>query len=737
MKRLVLLVCFFGCMSLRSSSDSLSALESTASPISIDSDSEQIAFMEKFQNRITDLIVIADTSESVMSLKGTSGFPFPWYHYHGSGMLASLIMGLRGEKVILCSKALLQYFNFVAHIWSDFVSLSSDQLIHKYQQYASAQDVTFVQSVNAYKKVCMELQKSLLSSDGEDVEVIFYELEENDVDIESLKRLYSIYILYRKIFDSLSYVCLDINQMFVLLVPKTKLNITIDLDITSNVVLDHARLHNLDLWSGLKVSRFPSYVSDKAWHASWSDIASPSSSAKVVGNYLLHALQGLLVTIYDLQPELHNQKRSFLPSLNIFLDGHGVYGQDIMGIKQEQFVRLLKYLNHNVSMRSLGCSSCFIGGSRFKDLFSHAYHEQRAMVPSLNYPVIFIGSFADVTWGFDIPLLYKQKENTFQLYFDELHNEIPNFEQAGTIVSGLFFTDSKWRTLLSNYVSVKYPGLDWVSASEIDEQVYKLSAIQAHTKKNINIAPQNKIVLMNANSILTQLTMQGVIDMHHLWGAPVFLPMSYMNQNYCISRLVCSHVIFTPHIKEDDPDTIALGIMELLYALFLQHWTEIVDPVLIVIESMKVESINKKLEPWIVSDVCINVAQGEVCFLYGKSKIPHSYVIDPSDHNTFYKTHLTRAEIQALNVEIKKKANNIAGYEKALALKNLYELKKALKHSKKKLPKIVKESHEIYELMSQEAKDANVVHKKIPKSTLNPKAQPFYPRWQTLAAEKS
>jgi len=686
-----------------------------------------LIFFEEFQKRTTDLIIIADTSEDFRKLKGTQYFPLPWYHYNGSAMFTDLILGLRGGKIIICSKALLHHLHFVANIWSDFVTLSPLEIEHKYKQYAKSSDITFAKNVGYYKKACMDLQASLVGQ-HEDTQHVFYSYPDKSIDVSSLSIFYDFYLVYKKIFDPASYVCQDINPMFVLLTPKAMLDIPVDVGIALDVMVYPTANSNQDLWLGLKRSVLPTYKDDTSWFTAWDDTPDKSvgDSDGQMGFYVLHALLQLLITIDDLLPECRDQKRFILPSLNIFIDGHGTLENQVVGMEQDQFVRLLTRLDHKVVMRSLGCSSCFLGGSRFQELFSHAYHEQQAVVPNLTYPVIFIGSFLDITSGFDITSVNEDEDNVFQSYFEYLNSEIPDFEAAGNAVSNIPFESVNWRHSLLNYVSIKYPGLDWVSASEDSDRVFKLSSIKTHTRKKIDIQKLIKIVLMNANSIAASLTIQKIIDIRFLWDAPAFLPLSYMNPNYCIVHLECSKVTFPSDAVGTNSDAIAIMLARLLEALFLRHWNELSDPMSVVIEKMKIDSFGDQIGSFTLSHVCIDLERQSICFLYGSSKIPYNFYVDEENRHLVPGVILTREDVKGISTQIKNNAQNLAHYEKALARKNLYELKKVLKSSKKKLPKMVRESHRTYDSMSQEAKNANVFHKKAPKSDLNPYAKPFY-----------
>jgi len=721
-------------VSLLPSSDGIDFLGNGDASISKVSDSEKVKLFEQFQKRTTDLIIIADTSEDFNKLKGTNYFPLPWYHYDASAMLVDLVMGLLGGKIVICSKALLHHLHFVANVWSDFVTLSILEIEHKYEQYAKSSDITFAQNVEYYKLACMNLHASLAQS-PQDALHIFHSYSDKSIDASSLQGFYDMYSAYKKIFDPASYVCQDINSVFVLLTPKELVHRSVDVDIAADVVVNPKVINNHDLWLGLKRSGLSIYKEDDAWFAIWDDRPDISlgKSAHQMGFYLLYSLQHILINQYDLLPEFRDQKRDILPSLNIFIDGHGALNDQVIGIQQSQFVTLLKKLDHQVVMRSLGCSSCFLGGSRFKELFAHAYHEQQGLVPTLSYPVIFIGSFLDITSGFSISSVNDDQENAFRLYFSYLNSEIPDFQKAGNAVSNISFDSLEWRHSLPNYVSIKYPGLGWVSASEDDDHVFKLSSIKSHTRKKIDIPKLIKIVLMNANSIVASLIIEKIIDMNFLWDTLAFLPLSYMNQNYYIAKVHCARVVFPENFLRSDVETLTRMTAWLLDAFFLRHWQDVSDSTMVVIEKMKIDSFDSSQGSFTVSHVCIDFARQTICFLYGKEQVPYHFYVDEENRNILTGITLTKEEIIRMSAEIKKNAQSSAQYEKALAVKNLHQLKKTLKRDKKKLPKIVRDSHRQYDSMSQEAKDQNIVRKKVPVSDLNPYAKPFYPKGHSVS----
>jgi|GEM_PF-604934 len=731
MKRFVFVLCMFWVVNLLPSSEGIDSLGNSDSPISDVSDPETVKFFEQFQKRTTDLIIIADTSESFSRLKGHSSFPFPWSDRSVyTPMMADCLDGLLSGKIVICSKALLHHLHFMANMWSDLVTLPISDLEEKYQDYAVSGNLNFKHDIAEYKKACMILHKFLLSlGKDDDKNAVFDNYPDPQIHVNNIKTIYTIHELYDRVFDPVSYVCQEINDIFVLLTPKVLLEQTIPVDLVSSMFFENLKLDNNDIWLGLKRSYLPVYIDESAWFTPWVELSNArlGNSAAQLGQYLSHALGRVLIGSYDLLPECKKYQLNILPSMNVFLDGHGTEGSQVVGIEQALFIKILKMLDNYIVVKSLGCTSCFIGGSRFKELWSHGYYQHsKALVSNVGYPIIVIGSFSDTTIG--IILSLDNSNSCFKSYFDNLNDDIPNAEKAGDAIAGISFAGDYRKMRLGNYVSIKYPGSEWIDVAEYDKSVLKLSNVMVRTQKKVAVTDSVKVVLMNANSIATTILMEKPISLLTLRACPTFLPMVYMNPNYCISNLEFDSVRVSRSVEDAYSAPFFEEVGMLLEAMFFTHWNDLSDRIYVVIERMKMNTLSEDVGSPVFYNVCLNIKKQEGCFLYGKSKQPYFFYVDREDGRVKYVNTVSKDELLRKSAEIKNNAQNQVQYEKALALKNLYELRRVLKRDKKKLPKIVRDSHRTYDSMSPEAKDKNIARKKIPKSNLNPYAKPFYPQ---------
>jgi len=663
---------------------------------------------------------------------GTKQFPFPWCDGTiVSAMVHDLIDSLLAGHIVICTKTLLHHLHFLATIWPDFITLSEFQIVQKYKPYAIPGDSNFKHNVKAYRQEMIYLSKSIFDADG-DWKLIFDNYQNRKFHISTMRALYSFYKAYEQIFQPSSYVCQEINDAFLLLTPKLMAQQSVGVLPISAMVVDKQTMDSGDFWLGLNRSLLPIYIQDSAWFTTWKQRIDSSlcDTAQKLGNYLHKALDRLFVTKQDLLPELRDHAIHILPSMNIFIDGHGNESNQIVGIEQDQFVAFVKKLDRKIMTKSLGCSCCFIGGSRFENLFGHAYYDKKTVVPNVGFPIIFIGSFLDSTIGSSSSAVTRSV-NVFSSYFQYVNSDTPDFAKAGNSIAGISFEDEPWKDSLANYVSIKYPGLEWLDAADDKQNVLKLSNVYVHTRKKIDIPNSVKVILMNANSIATTLQINRLIDVEHLSATPTFLPMSYMNPNYCISQLEFLDVRFSTKTLSVDGANVLQEVVELLRAMFFAHWSNLEDSIHVVIERLNIVNGVGDSGSLALLNVCLNLKAQEGCFLYEASQTPYFFQVDRARNMIHFARTMTREDVAGKSADIKNNAQNLAHYEKALARKNLYELKKILRQDKNNLPDMVRDSHGQYDSMSQEAKNANVFHKKAPKSDLNPYAKPFYPKVRT------
>jgi hypothetical protein len=368
-------------------------------------------------------------------------------------------------------------------------------------------------------------------------------------ELESfLFKIFFINQVYQDIFSKEIYFVFNVNEDYILLIHQKKINELLkDLSVEDIKNLQPSRVESFySVYLGI-------YLKNK-------DRISDITNDLKIKNYIVDlnvdlgpSLQDALRRIFVNKYEFSKKESSsfFLPKFNIFMNGHGSKEDIFVGITDQYFEKILVDFNNRVWVKNLLVSSCYPGGKRF-------LKEEKAL-RKLNYPVIFEGSLATFVYftGFDVNWLEFFKNfdrnfftNIFKVLSDVSVDYQRLFKELETTVKSV--------SDITNYISIKFPNTEWITASDYSKEVLNLTNTKMFVlgDKTVHIPREKNIILLNTDVILGTLFFDFPINLNDESINPraysfdqsadnstdkkvnfKILPIYYKNNNYFISKM--------------------------------------------------------------------------------------------------------------------------------------------------------------------------------------------------------
>lgn len=572
--------------------------------------------------RITNLVVFNDVNERIVD------YGMPWDEEDRLRRNAAVTLALRdtlvdNECLVLCSKANLIALQLLVSLWDAFCTDPENVVVQHLMQNLSSEArqnllTVPVRMLNLETRIALYQQKiqkvtkiydeiNTLSEIGDESEItdglqiLSQELFTRSLDLTSnvlVQNLFCCYAYFDIICEN-DYVCKQVNDEFVLFIPK-------------HLVNQYTTVMMQDVQLGLNFSMLSNYdykeIPDKDRIQEVVARASHIDAANNLGEKLLEALKILILSKDQLVKKvsaLNNDRykaEAVLPFFNIFLDGHGDLDQRIAGISIKKtsssyfsnFEQLLRFLNSEIKTKSLTVLSCFPGGKKLLDTFHVKTPFDSSILDQITYPIINIGTQTSSVFlsalhkamvvDIDTPVFFTQRMlyapwkpsiTVFSDYFSLLNETLPNYEKAFKLISGFYPEDGAFS--LNNYIGVKFPHLSWFSAYEFQKHSKQISQIEALTTKEIlfsadpDVTDRLKVILLGANVIPGEIRFENFTSD----TLPTFLPINYFNQNY---------VIHSMNIINTDKNDVAMDMFYLLLK-FLPIFN-VSEPINIVIKNL-------------------------------------------------------------------------------------------------------------------------------------------------------
>jgi len=701
----------------------------------IASDQEKLHLIKTLSSKpeVVDLIVINDLWDEGFTIYGGLQDLLPWLPSDDAVHLLTItnnfVHALSGKHAVLCTKTLWFNIRFLGNMWHDFVYLSEDDLLVKYGKYdATGENLT--EKIQKSKQLIQQLHQYLPKIQKSKDPLMLVNLIDGIIKHVGYNRawlcqLYLYHQLYVQLCSEGSYGCKEINDLYLVFIPKDKLladdasNANIDLGLGVKAFTKQ------DLYLGMHWSKLPSYEYyndaeiEKNEELLWNLVASwkNKNGAEKTGELLLDALQKLFMIKKDIDPSFHDFLSVILPRYNLFISGHGAPQLITAGITDLSFKNMIKFCDTQIFTKSMTVSSCYVGGQRFKTLMSSGEHQEFPFsVADVSYPILFVGSFLAITFSKGLNTSIKNlheslAEKRYESFFNALHAAPPEYFKALEILGGIYDSGDLNLQLISNYGSIKFPHVAWVTASNYRKKVKSVSAVSVATAKNnrISINKGKTIILMNTNQIPVTLNLKHQVNILNIKTFPVFLPTHYQNQSYVISSLNLKPV-------KNLHKNIKRNIAQILYQFFcvVDYYSRnsMQEPVSVIINTANIGKYK-------VRNVFIEIDQSKIYFelqVHEKWE-PVVYLLDRSTFNLKFPLQDSRMVAQ-----IKKdmqKARRAAAVKdvdaSAFTRKEFIKLlQKNLVAQQSMLPKRVQDSKNEFE--QKKAKG------------LNPNARPFVPK---------
>jgi hypothetical protein len=479
---------------------------------------------------------------------------------------------LEKDTPILVTKYLFYNLLFLQEVWDDFTNPETVDIKSKYPRYENS---TFmIRPLIRNIQTIFDLIKESISND-----------EDNDEIATKIKDLftaqdYSMLTFLQKIFVNFmhllmpkmglvsvnieeDYLCKDVNDNFMLLVPRSQ---------------------NYDLLPLTEMDTLEIETTNIKEHVSQLNLIDMDQERDPI---LTELGLSLLDALHILFPEKNST------SWDVYLTGHGspeTIHADIPAVTPENgtsslFTRVLYFFKTNVNTNNLAISSCYPGGKKHKTIFNIETEFNNSTLATLPYTLLFLGTQPAATSSplsiFPLPIAKKHPYiNQSQLAdcIDREHSSL-SFKEFAPYLSNTLqalhkndylkaSTSIESQSEAAQQMLIKLPNQDWMQPITFKKTVKTLSQIQLLTLKNKTMEFDwgLKIILLAANNIPVTLNFGD--------SRPKILPTTHLNYNF--------------HFKKID----ALTNVESFMGNAFSHLTESAEPMYFYIERFRHNSDN-------------------------------------------------------------------------------------------------------------------------------------------------
>ena len=479
---------------------------------------------------------------------------------------------LEKDTPILVTKYLFYNLLFLQEVWDDFANPETVDIKSKYPRYENSSFmirplIKSVQSIFALTKESID--------EDEDNDVIaskiisLFKTQDYSM-LRLLPKLYGnfMHLLMPKMgLSSVNfkedYLCKDVNDNFMLLIPRSQNYDTLPL----------AEMDTLEI----KTTNIQEQVSQL-------NLIDMDQERDPI-------LTELGLSLLDALHKLFPEKNS--TSWDVYLTGHGSPEKihaDIPAVAPENgtqslFTRVLYFFKTNVNTNSLAISSCYPGGNKHKIAFNIETEFDNSTLASLPYTLLFLGTQPASTSSplstFPLPISKKNtyvNQSTLASCIDRENGSL-SFERFTAYLSKTLqalqkndflkaSTAIESQSKIAQQMLIKLPNQDWMQPIAFEKSVKTLSQVQLLTLKDTTMEFDwgLKIILLSANNIPVTLSFRD--------NVPRILPTTHLNYNFNFKRI----------------DAL-MGVESFMGSAF-SHLTESAEPMYFYIERFRYEGNN-------------------------------------------------------------------------------------------------------------------------------------------------
>lgn len=533
-----------------------------------------------------------------------------------------LLTALAENQLIITSTTLWNFVQYIVQIWSDFSTLSPEELTKIYkrklkptQKLATSFSKEFQYGISAYSHSIKRIQEQyeqlnkqtsdtktfILDPSIFDTTTIFTSPAHKKLDSQSQSDLqeivtffFKVYSLYQYIIKSNNYISYtDPNNDFILFIPHNLIQENQD---------ETERFLGMNLKSFLQPYN---YQTAPLKSLTQKQLDSINEDPTIIGTKLIQFLSKLFITKHQYEVSLNRNP----PKYNIALSGHGSPDTMVAEVsiqskdkKPSDFKRLLQLLNNNIQVHTLSILSCYPGGKKLQTAFQTMSQYHNPFLGSLHYTILLIGSLMTPTYAPQLPIdipsnleadkvqhyLHSntelfgpdQRKTIWKAFFKTLNTPAQNMhhylqaaETINSITSGIL-------PMYENYVLVKYPHTEWFTPAT-HPQTIDITETKSHTKQ-LTISSTKQFAMLSTNYIPRTITFEYNPEQSNHTNATL-MPQQFLNQNYLIEHLVFHNVTTNKPLPLEE--VIKQLIAGKLFA------SKISEPINIVIK--KLDSTNK------------------------------------------------------------------------------------------------------------------------------------------------
>lgn len=703
------------------------------------------AIAQRLGTRSAHLVMYNDVLENYRMIPPEE-FPFPWSPSFaklggiGGAMIGDLVKVFTSNQTLLCTKTLWYQLQFFAKMWEDFAYMNIEELQKEYANYCIPGN-DLHEKMSRYRAFISDLNRAyrfnIWRNPGEytanDLEIMKLMVQQHKITNPSyVYALQLMYWVYLYVIDEQFYRCYDVNEWYLLFVPRSEIHTFPKLDAGSNVILS-------SIISGLNLSLTPSsqyreYLNPVEEHS----IMVNHPSVGALGFYTVDAISKVMLDKHKISTEsfkldlikLNLPISELLPTFNVLIIGHGEPNKYLAGIKPTDMVNVLMKFDEMALMQSASIGSCFMGGNSLFNLSKIMDQEidlmqRNKMIQGIRFPIIFASSFCasislrhqSLSTPFAFYSFFKNK--LYQRFFDALTQQDsttkiapPYYQKAMNIIFDILDHQGLVRpSRLNQYLSIKFPNLPVIQAYDYDKRVQSITPIVASYKDKITISKNTRVVLLKTDLIAAPVEISDTIKIkkdHSIDSLSwlTFLPVHYSNQNYRF------HEIRIPEIEGLHHGDLVQNVVHILQDLFfavsyysLGSKSKIIQEIIyLVIDRMILGDVQ-------LSNVTLSLSDlsGSFDLEFPFYNTPISYTFKCIDK----KWDITIDDVDDQGAEIRVWVSDHLRSSKAFEKRKISELLQAvLKETEEQIPDIVKSSRLQYNKMSPKAKEKNIFRKK-------------------------
>ncbi len=197
----------------------------------------------------------------------------------------------------------------------------------------------------------------------------------------------------------------------------------------------------------------------------------------------------LLDKIFCSRSDYTNKNAPALPKWSFYMFGHGLKGESIVGLKLDEFKKVLDFFENNLNTQVLAYSSCYGAGTNSEIIYNDTISTVQKI---FSFPII-TQALTDATVASGAPdLKFDEKNNPYlrvitnlKAFFEQISQayEIKQFQDA---INNIFpvIPEGIYAYRWDNAAQIRLPGLHWFTPVASNKDIASLGSILT---KNRNI----------------------------------------------------------------------------------------------------------------------------------------------------------------------------------------------------------------------------------------------------------